>query len=588
MDSEVKKLVVLYGSQTGTCEEVAERICLQSRGTYFKFSCMALDDYPIDNLINEELVLFICSTTGQGVPPDNMCRFWKFIMRKSLPHNCLSDLNYSVLGLGDSSYNKYNFVAKKLFRRVEMLGATAICHLALADDQHEWGPDAVIDPWTTDVWKSILSKYPDSSRYLNPLNNLLPPPIYTVQYQKEDNSLQYVATTPSSGPYSKDNPFIGSISANDKVTDDAHFQDTRLISIDVSQADPGFNYTPGDVVMVQPNNVEQDVNDFLEILPFDSDAVFTFQTCNNETLPFQQPTSLRYLAQTYFDFKRIPPRSFFQLFSQFSEDENEKEKLIELGSVEGTDDRYDYVNRPRRTILEVMQDFHKTSKLVTLERILDLIPKMKARAFSIASSPLKHRSTLQILCAVVAYKTRLLKKERRGLCSNWLASLKPTDKVSIWLKRGGISFSSEHPNIFVGPGTGIAPFRSACHEFKELNSSEENVVFFGCRGKTKDFYFNDEWPHLNVQLHVAFSRDNPDKTVYVQDLIKENGPALWKLINERNASIYVAGNSKKMPEGVKDAFLHVFSSCGDMTNEAANNFYQKLQLSKRYQQETWS
>ena len=128
---------------------------------------MAIDEYKIENLVNEKIVIFVCSTTGQGEPPDNMkvsmkytitCPnvfkvsvnsfeknrtiniyytfsffvynyfihfqlFWRFIMRKNLPSSSLTDVQFGVLGLGDSSYAKYNFVAKKLYRRLLNLGS---------------------------------------------------------------------------------------------------------------------------------------------------------------------------------------------------------------------------------------------------------------------------------------------------------------------------------------------------------------------------------------------------------------------------------------------------------------------------------
>ena len=103
---------------------------------------MAVDEYKVEKLVDEKIILFVCATTGQGEPPDNMkvrdfCfflvalqvliakslqKFWRFIMRKNLPSTSLSDVRFAVLGLGDSSYAKYNFIAKKLHKRLLTLG----------------------------------------------------------------------------------------------------------------------------------------------------------------------------------------------------------------------------------------------------------------------------------------------------------------------------------------------------------------------------------------------------------------------------------------------------------------------------------
>lgn len=121
-----RKLTVLYGSQTGTAQDIAEDIWRESKRYYFKGSVFPMEDYPIQNLINESIVIFVCSTTGQGDEPDNMKSFWKFLLKKSLPLDSLNDVKYAVLGLGDSSYVKFNFAAKKLNKRLAQLGATCI------------------------------------------------------------------------------------------------------------------------------------------------------------------------------------------------------------------------------------------------------------------------------------------------------------------------------------------------------------------------------------------------------------------------------------------------------------------------------
>ena len=143
---QVPQLLVLFGSQTGTAQDEAERLGREARRRRLGCRVQALDSYSVANLIREPLVIFVCATTGQGDPPDNMKNFWRFIFRKSLPSSSLCQMDFAVLGLGDSSYAKFNFVAKKLHRRLLQLGGSALLPPCLGDDQHELGPDAAIDP----------------------------------------------------------------------------------------------------------------------------------------------------------------------------------------------------------------------------------------------------------------------------------------------------------------------------------------------------------------------------------------------------------------------------------------------------------
>lgn len=119
-------LTILYGSQTGTAQDVAEKLYRDSKCCHFVGPVQALDGYDVRRLIGERFVVFVCSTQGQGDEPDNMRTFWRFLLRKSLPADSLCGLQYAVLGLGDTSYDKFNFVAKRLNKRLQQLGARPV------------------------------------------------------------------------------------------------------------------------------------------------------------------------------------------------------------------------------------------------------------------------------------------------------------------------------------------------------------------------------------------------------------------------------------------------------------------------------
>ena len=128
-------LEIVFGSQTGTAEDVSERFSIMARSAGIDCRVRPLDS--VDDLA--PFTLFVVSTTGDGEEPDNMRQFWRWIMRKSLPSTHFSQLHYALIGLGDSTYPKFNFVAKKLAKRLDQLGAQSICEKVLADEQHPHG-----------------------------------------------------------------------------------------------------------------------------------------------------------------------------------------------------------------------------------------------------------------------------------------------------------------------------------------------------------------------------------------------------------------------------------------------------------------
>ena len=147
-----------------------------------------MDDFQIQLLPEQYFVVFVCSTTGQGEEPDNMKNFRKIMFRKDLSRSSLIKTQFGVLELGDSSYSKFNFAAKKLPKRLLQLGADAIVNPGLADDQHDLGPDAVVNPWLEEFWERTLLLFP-LPKGLIPLDmKLLLPSKYSIQMISEEES----------------------------------------------------------------------------------------------------------------------------------------------------------------------------------------------------------------------------------------------------------------------------------------------------------------------------------------------------------------------------------------------------------------
>ncbi|XP_006737436.1 NADPH-dependent diflavin oxidoreductase 1 isoform X1 [Leptonychotes weddellii] len=592
-------LLVLFGSQTGTAQDVSERLGREARRRRLDCRVQALDSYSVVNLINEPLVIFVCATTGQGDPPDNMKNFWRFIFRKNLPPTSLCQMDFAVLGLGDSSYAKFNFVAKKLHRRLLQLGGRALLPVCLGDDQHELGPDAAVDPWLHDLWGKVLGLYPVPLDLGTIPAGVPLPSKFTLHFlpaaPRVCSEGQRVAGTDPQGPPSEQQPFLAPMVTNQRVTGPSHFQDVRLMEFDITGS--GLSFAAGDVVLIQPENAASHTQQFCQVLGLDPDQNFTLLP-REPGVPcparLPQPCSVRHLVSHYLDIASVPRRSFFELLACLSPHELEREKLLHFSSPQGQEELYSYCNRPRRTILEVLCDFPHTAGAIPADYLLDLIPPIRPRAFSIASSLLVHPSRLQILVAVVQFQTRL-KEPRRGLCSSWLASLDPGQgpvQVPLWVRPGGLTFPQTPgtPVIMVGPGTGVAPFRAAVQE-RVAQGQSGNVLFFGCRLRDQDFYWEAEWMELEgrgcLTLFTAFSREQ-ERKVYVQHRLRELGPLVWELLDRQGAYFYLAGNAKCMPADVSEALTSIFQEQGGLSGPDAATYLARLQRTLRFQSETWA
>uniref|UniRef100_A0A915ISR7 NADPH-dependent diflavin oxidoreductase 1 n=1 Tax=Romanomermis culicivorax TaxID=13658 RepID=A0A915ISR7_ROMCU len=595
-------LNIVFASQTGTAEDIAQRIYRQTKCRNFKSKCRSFDAFNFfdDSVIgNVSYFLFIVSTCGQGEMPDSLQATWKKLLRRNLPPSLLKNISFAVLGLGDSSYQKFNFAAKKFHRRLIQLGANSFQPLALADDQDEFGADSVTDKFIEEFWVFLKRAwlYPLD---LSVVNTYIPSCCEICFSNDNTNVLTY---TPVQSGWK-----TILILENERLTPADHFQDTRLIKL----ANSGFKYDPGDVVVVRPKNLRENVELFMQICPnIDYLTPFSLlaptEQINSFLANFKPPfrANFKFYLENYFDLQAIPKKLFFEILTEFSEDEPERGKLQEFCSSKHLDDYISYCIRPKRTIVETMMDFPLTVNRVPMNFWFDLLPSIRPRSFSIASSPLQHKNQIHILLAVVKYKSSVLVKPRLGLCSNFLARRKMGDEIYVTIKKGSMDFGETDledrpPYIMIGPGTGVAPFRSFLNsrlasltdEVHDIGAKSfcQDILIFGCRNKNADFYFECEYKKMTniVHLLTAFSRDQKRK-IYVQNTIRDNGKWIADLILTRKARIFIAGNAKQMPQDVKEAIKYCLAESGSLGDKSDLETYMvDLEKTNRLQTETWS
>lgn len=640
---EKPRLLILYASQTGNAQDAAERIGREAERRCCQALVVSMEDFDVRCLPNEALVIFVVSTTGQGDPPDSMKAFWKFLLMRSLGQLWLEGMHYALFGLGDSGYQKFNIVAKKLDKRLCDLGAHPIIERGLGDDQHRSGYEAALDPWLTLLWTTLKETFPnifgEGAVFSDSEMRYLDPPKFQIIYHDKAKVKSIEESFPNgekdildewiehgraramveaannsnksiSRPGHSPKPHcLARMIENKRLTAENSERDVQHIEFDLGCS--GIHYEAGDVLEVMPRQNAVAVDAFIKRCCLDPDAYITveatnsskpFQGIDKESLPSQTPVKLRTLVESTMDIASASPRRyFFEVMSHFVTAEHEKERLQYFASPEGRDDLYEYNKKERRTVIEVLEDF--PSVHLPLEWLLQLVPRLQTRMFSISSSLLAHPNQVHITVAVVSWMTPF-KRKRYGLCSTWLAQLDPKKDevhVPVWVCQGALKRPPPSvPLVLVGPGTGCAPFRALIEDRAILSADEPAapiLFFFGCRNETKDFLYKDFWfSHtknckvLSEQkgggFFVAFSRDQPQK-VYVQHKIQEEGIKVWNFLKS-GAWVYVAGSATKMPADVMSTLEEVISREGGFSKESASRWLKQLEKIGRYHVEAWS
>lgn len=600
-------VTILYGSQTGNAEDMAKRVGLQAKLLGYNVVVETMDDFQLKQLPKQHLVIFICSTTGHGQEPENMKTLFNFIRRKDLPRDCLSNLRFAVYGLGDSSYAKFNYVSKILFKRLKECGAHPVQNLVTGDEQHRYGCDGEIYPKLDELWLTLATnetnvKPGDLSNISDRVSNS-----YSVTYLTADDD------GGNRGIFHDDfvkryNLMEAVCVRNERVTDPSHFQDTRFLCFRSKQ---DMDYEPGDVCTIYPENSDDNVRQFINLLHLDPKQKIKLEKRDlnymiNYLYDFiPEGTTIEDLIKYYFDIQSVPKRSFFEYLWPFSDDELERSKLREFATTEGQEEVYDYCIRPKRSILETLMDFPNTLKNIKFESLFDMIPAIKPRSFSIASASSVHPNEIHLIVGVVSYKT-IMKKPRKGLCSTYLASMTPVEDIKsassilrFFIRRTSfkLPLKRQTPIIMIGPGLGIAPFRGFIEERAKTSDGassdvQSNHFYFGCRDENKDFYFKDELERYSeqsaIRLQVAFSRQEPK--YYVQDLLKTDANLIVSLIQEHDATLYVAGNSK-LPEEIRILLAEMLTRRANESDEAVRTKGERivdaLEASGRIQYDCW-
>ncbi|OJI99047.1 hypothetical protein ASPVEDRAFT_186951 [Aspergillus versicolor CBS 583.65] len=621
--SQRRTALVLYGSETGNAQDVAEELGAMVERLHFTTHVSELNHVKPESLRSYTIVVFSVSTTGQGDLPANARTFWKSLLLKKLPATFLSGVSFSWFGLGDSSYPKFNWAARKLYKRLLQLGADEIHSGGEADQQHPEGyplPEGQ-DPIPEDVQL---------------------PPKWVLQLQEQDVPPSDDAAVPPktdgvtiSGDfpdsYRLDNdcrPLHDSLAAtltqNKRITPGTHWQDVRHLSLTVPNP---VSYAPGDVIAITPKNTPEDVQSLIEMMGWQeqADRLVSLVPRDSTLPPEETPIppihnleshprlTLRELLINYLDIRAIPRRSFFSSIAHYTTYDMHQERLLEFTNPEFLDEFWDYTTRPRRSILEILHEFDTVK--IPWQHATSAFPIFRGRQFSIASGGELKRTPeggakFELLIAIVKYRT-VIKRIREGVCTKYISNLRPGSTLRVQLQRGGLNSSFGQlvgPMMLIGPGTGVAPLRSMLWEkaaivksYQEENPGvdppiEPTILVYGGRNRASDFFFEDEWHHLSelIKLKVltAFSRDQKQK-VYVQDVIKEHSSLVFNLLHDKGGAVFVCGSSGRMPQAVRESLTEAFQSGNESGTQAfsrreAEDHLVGMEKTGRYKQETWS
>lgn len=619
-----KNTIIFYGSQTGTAEDYSSKLSKELRARFgLKTVVVDFADYDYDNfheLPEDTLCFFLVATYGEGEPTDNAVEFYNYLDEAT---ESLS-FKFSVFGLGNSTYEFYNAMGKKADERLESLGAGRFAPYGAGDDGVGTMDEDYIT-WKEEVFDSLKNNLSMDEHELKYEPGLKL--IEDTGLTKNDKSVSlgepdktYLSKTAdlNKGPFGHNHPYLSQISYAKELFNS---KERSCVHAEFDISESNLRYSTGDHLAIWPSNANENVDKFLKAFDLTSkaDKVFELKALDTTiSILFPTPITFEAAIKHHLEITGSISRQFLVSIAGFAPNESSKEEISRLANnkVEFAREIHDKKYNIADALLKISNG--TPWKDVPFEFLIENIPHLQARYYSISSSSMSEKKSIHVTAVVEAEEiegqlvtgvvTNLLKhieivKNKSSSKPIVTYDLKGPHgkflnfKLPIHVRRSTFKLPSNPgvPVILIGPGTGVAPFRGFVRErivqHRNGNNIGKTLLFYGCRTEDEDFLYKDEWQEYSKELGssfemvTAFSRQT-SKKVYVQDKLLENASAITRLIDE-GAYIYVCGDASRMARDVQSTLQKIISNARGISDEKGIELIRSFKVQNRYQEDVW-
>ncbi|MEA5446071.1 assimilatory sulfite reductase (NADPH) flavoprotein subunit [Gammaproteobacteria bacterium AB-CW1] len=538
-------LNIWYGSETGNARRVAEALAEDARGKGLSVKLASLADVRPQQIRKQELLTLVVSTHGEGDPPEDAEDFHEFLLSDKAPK--LSDLQYAVFALGDSSYEHFCQTGRDFDAALEKLGAKRVLDRVDADVDFEnaarqWREQAL------ERFSELAGGEPAEAA---------------------PSHLQLVGEAKAPSRWTREEPFEAEVLASHPLTVAPSGKSVHHIELSIE--DSGIQYQAGDSVGIWADNDPALVEEVLAATGLDGSQAIEYEG---------QTRSLRDWLGRHRELTQLS-RPFLEQYAELAQADALKAVLADATQLR------DWIKDHQ--VIDVLRAWPTE---LDGRRLVSLLRGLTPRMYSIASSPADTPDEIHLTVATVGGETE--QGLRVGTASWYLnRRIEAGDRVRLFVEenpRFRLPEDGQAPVIMIGPGTGVAPFRAFVTERRALGHDGSNWLFFGEQHRRTDFLYQLEWQrHLKSgaldKLSLAFSRDQAEK-VYVQHRIRQQAAEFHQWL-EAGAHIYVCGDANRMAPDVEAAIRDVLVAQGGLSEDAAGDYLKQLRREGRYQKDVY-
>ncbi|KAH8917927.1 electron transporter [Atractiella rhizophila] len=649
MEKAKKRIVIFYGSQTGTAEDYATRLAREAKSKYGISSLVAdpeeYDFECLDAVPEDHLVIFVMATYGEGEPTDNAIGLMDFLKEDSPQFSKggdLSNLKFVVFALGNRTYEQFCAIGRIVDERLTALGAKRIGERGEGDDDKSMEEDYLA--WKDGMWEAVQKEMGFEEGQGGDIPDFDVQELTDGNFQEEKvflGELSQRALTGSRGVYDAKNPYPSPLVKVKELFSVDSSRNCVFAEFDIK--DTGIRYQAGDHVGVFPINPDNEVDKLIKVLGLTEKAhtVIDIKPLDPTLakVPFPIPTTYETVIRYYIDICALASRQSIGSFAKFAPTDEARAFLEKIAEV---------------LIMAAGGDYHDENSNFTVwnvpfDRVISGISRLQPRYYSISSSPKLHPDSIHVTAVVLKYSPGLKdplpnSKYIFGVGTNYLLNLKlaasgeisqldnarttgedtpryklegPRNKyfkegawrVPIHVRRSNFRLptSPKIPVVMVGPGTGVAPFRGFVQERVALarKAKEKDgegalkdwgnvILFYGCRQADDDFLYKDEWEEYakeldgKLKLYVAFSRQPGQPKIYVQKLIDEKQDEIAEALVTKKGYAYICGDARHMAREVEAKFEEILAKAKGGSREDGAKELKLLKDRNRLLLDVWS
>ncbi|KAK2670434.1 Cytochrome P450 [Fusarium oxysporum f. sp. vasinfectum] len=495
---DLKPISIFYGSNTGTCGALAQRLSAECAS----FGFMPPKPLPLDsatkNLSKDgPNILFAASYDGR--PSDNAAEFTKWA--ESLQPGDLEGIQFAVFGCGHKDWGSTLYrVPRILDKCLAYAGAERLVDVGLTDAS-TGRLYSDFDDWTNgQLFPELVNRHGGVPRDA-----------------QADPQLRLNVTVNQSQKHDMAGNFkMAEVVENQPLTYPGVPRKHSLLL----KLPKDMTYTPADHVLVLPKNRPQLVQQVMSVFGVDGDTVLTISSKRPTFLPTETPILASNLFSSLVELSQTISRTSLKRLADFAGNEQTKGDIYMLAG-----DQYDkQIDERRITILDILSKYPSIN--MPLSTFLPMLPQMRPRTYSFASAPEWKPGHGMLLFSVVEAEDAYAGSFARpgGLATNYMAQLRPGDSVLVEsrpckpeLRAAMTTLEPKVPVIMIAVGAGLAPFLGFLQkrylETPKYQCTEQPActLLFGCRGANKDDICRDTLDEYSragvVSVHRAYSRD---------------------------------------------------------------------------------